>query len=629
MAINPNTTTERAEKLLAAANDATRFLRALYVGYVAIAVYIALIAGGITDAQLFLDTGVVVPFLSDLHLESSTFFAVAPPIFFLVHFELLLYFLLLAKKLHSLNLAIRDLPEESIRVDFRTRLADSPFNQWLSPTVSSDSALRALAGLVTAATLFLAPVLLLLLVQARFLPFHSTAITGWHRALITFDVFAVWYFWGEIRNCRIAKTMRGPWIEVSSLILGLAAITLSLFIARLPADYIGDDPSLTRAIFDRPRSWLHRNLFLPDFTAIDGTTDIRETLRGGPDGSTKWLAAILATRGPTLQGRDFRYANLRRAILVKADFSMSNFSHASLDFSDLSGAEMSWTNLTNSNLFGSALIATNFGGPPKSASPGATLVSAFLWDANLTLANLSNANLTAALLTNANLNGANLSSATLIGADLLNAQLIGANLMDAHLNGTDMRQTKLIGTELGGSDLTGADLRGASVGSASFIGAVLRLNDLRRIRPTPLLSTELVDGLVSYLPLVRKDRREEVQILLKRRKSVQTVGLDRASQCLSNDLENCANEDQSEQFFQEMAQYLGEMICGGSIATDFQRRTFGMINMRIFDTLGSELSEPEKTARKGLIKRLLKPDCAGRLGQDPAVRTQLEMIADL
>jgi hypothetical protein len=57
-------------------------------------------------------------------------------------------------------------------------------------------------------TLVVAPVLLLLFFQLRFLPFHSEWITWWHRGLLAVDLALIWALWPPLAPCRPGRSHR-------------------------------------------------------------------------------------------------------------------------------------------------------------------------------------------------------------------------------------------------------------------------------------------------------------------------------------------------------------------------------------------------------------------------------------
>src|ERR1700732_3158107 len=57
-----------------------------------------------------------------------------------------------------------------------------------------------LLRLMALITLAVAPVALLLMIQIKFLPYHSEWITWWHRGLLALDLALVWTLWPGYRS---------------------------------------------------------------------------------------------------------------------------------------------------------------------------------------------------------------------------------------------------------------------------------------------------------------------------------------------------------------------------------------------------------------------------------------------
>jgi uncharacterized protein YjbI with pentapeptide repeats len=218
-------------------------------------------------------------------------------------------------------------------------------------------------------------------------------------------------------------------------------------------------------------------------------------------------AAILTRRGvlkPSLEGVNFKGANLEKvslagvnlekanlegANLQEADLRkvrprMANLGGADLRKADLQGANLEKAILRRANLREAVLRESNL----RVADLGmanlgkANLAGVDLWKASMHKANLGKANLQGASLVDANLAGANLA-----GADLREASLQGANLREAYLAGASLVDVNLLGTDLTGANLAGADLSGADLVSVSlteafFSGARIRHTSLRNIQ---------------------------------------------------------------------------------------------------------------------------------------------------
>lgn len=177
---------------------------------------------------------------------------------------------------------------------------------------------------------------------------------------------------------------------------------------------------------------------------------------------------------PKKPRESFRFIEIQRAVLYKADLRKanlygSNLSKADLNLADLNGAKLDGANLSEAKLSGA-----NLG--------GATLSQANLWGVDLRMADLSGAD-----LNGANLDGANLGRANLSQADLIEADLGRANLSRATLRKANFIKADLSGADLSLADLSLADLSGVRNLTQAQIDSACIQKDL----PLP----ELPDGL--------------------------------------------------------------------------------------------------------------------------------------
>ncbi|MGI8650148.1 MAG: pentapeptide repeat-containing protein [Rubrobacter sp.] len=143
----------------------------------------------------------------------------------------------------------------------------------------------------------------------------------------------------------------------------------------------------------------------------------------------------------SLDGADFRGADLYGFKLTDADLRGADFSSANLSHADLSGSDLVWAKFRRANL-----------------------QKARFKNSQMTATTLRRANLACAYL-----EGANLTNSVLPRADLTRARLSGAILRGAtNLDRCVMRETDLTGADLSGARLFGADLRGAYLSGAAL-----------------------------------------------------------------------------------------------------------------------------------------------------------------
>jgi uncharacterized protein YjbI with pentapeptide repeats len=427
-------------------------IRTAYFTFLTAGLYLAITVGATTHEELLTGSRVALP-LTGVALPVLGFYVVAPALFLILHFNLLLQFRLLAGKARCLNAAIDRLPIAGERAHARALLPAFPFVQMVAgrPESRLDGSLLRLTIWLTVVW---APALLLLETLVRFLPYHSAAVTWWHRGLILAELMLLWLLWpGSL--WRRSEGIRQPgaresnglwrWLglgQLSVLLLACLAFatlpgeTLERHVARiLPGDMAAGERTMpwpTWWLLEHPESPLARNLRLHE-TSLVGE-----------------IGEQTPTRRLDLRRRDLRYAELTGADLRQADLRNAQLDGAVLSYAHLDGALLNEASLEKANLRNVRLKGANL---HRAVLKGADLGGAHLEGANLTSADLAAADLT---------------SAWLLGADLRDAILTGASVRQAHLQGADLGDTVLCGATLGGADLAAADLRGASIAYAAL-----------------------------------------------------------------------------------------------------------------------------------------------------------------
>ena len=505
---------ERIEMLRSSADDAARTIRGVYFIFLLVGLYIAIIIGSTTDEQLLRESGIKLPLLG-IELPIVRVYTIVPPLFVLLHFNLLLQFYLLSKKLHHLDEAIILLKGQASRREARDLIFPFPFSNLLIGRYGwlIGGLLRLMVWIPVVAF----PTVVLLWAQVEFLPYHREVITwGSHRVSVFADLFLLWVFLPMIgrRDGRWRlwdpddswiKPTGAIWFAIgTALTLVMAWISLSVFMipeekiawaeSRPVIDYLFGEGEESREREANPflRGFFHRNL------ALHGAILAREPP------SPEMLAAYV-DNGRTVDDawRDHaKELDLHNRNLLFADFSLAqlinaNLSNAILKGANLQGARLQGANLRNAELQGALLI-------------GAWLQGADLGEARLEGADLSVARLKGASLNKAQLQGADLQAARLQGANLGFAELQGAVLTGARLQGADLRGAWLQGADLSFADLQGADLRFAFLGGANLQDAKLDFSDLRSVSFAVLTSPEwemLMDSIEMSLPNKRTGPR--------------------------------------------------------------------------------------------------------------------------
>jgi uncharacterized protein YjbI with pentapeptide repeats len=483
--------------------DAAAVSAGLWLSYLFVLFYIGIAAGAVTHKDLLLENPVKLPFLN-VELPLVAFFVLAPILFVVSHAYTLVHFVMLGAKVGVYDAELRaqlgEAPET--REGLRRQLPSNIFVQFLAgPRDIRDGGLGLILKAIAWISLVIGPVLLLLLIQAQFLPYHLERVTWGQRFAVLIDVILLWLLWPAVLNSR-SKLMwrlerRGKgWPGVLALtgryIAGLTACLIPLGIAFTAATFPGErmedwigrwktiPPNLVTAwlgakvndnqpiwtsfhdllfngkvddVTRRRKSLFSNTLVLPYFDALEATKI----------NDPKKLDSVKQTL--VLRGRHLESAVFERADLRKADLEGAQLQGASLDLAKFEGASLDDAQLQDAGLFEAKLQGASLN--------GAQLQGAHLGNALLRSASLNGAQLQGADLEYASLQGASLFNVNLQGATLFEAQLQCASLVNAELQGASLRGAQLQGAWLFNPELQGASLRGALLEGASLRGALL------------------------------------------------------------------------------------------------------------------------------------------------------------
>jgi uncharacterized protein YjbI with pentapeptide repeats len=476
--------------LLKAVNEASGRGLSLWITFLTIAIYLAIAIGATTHAQLLLEAPIRLP-LFGVDLPLVAFYEVAPVLFVILHLYVLLQLYLMARALRLFSDELRDAQViEKDRERIRAQLDKFVLTQMMAGALGI-WAMRMLLRFTVWLTLLIAPVLLLLFFQIRFLPYHDAWTTWVQRVALLVDLLVIWWMWPAIAyglaRVRGAQTRiaRALLVFMCVLLAGFSVLVVTIpgeraekvvlqFARSINADnggrlvwwptwvlFEGDvDPAQSRNT-----SLFSRNLVLVDKVLIDPDSDK--------------LGKVARTL--PLRGRNLQFAVLDRADLRKADLTEALLQGASLRSAQLQGASLDGAQLQRASLDGAQLQGASLGGTRlPSASPHyVDLQGASLRGAQLQGASLDYAQLQGASLDGAQLQGASLYNAQLQIASLGNADLQGTSLDGAQLQGASLYNTDLQGASLEDANLEEATLNWANLQFAWFHGAQLRGADRR------------------------------------------------------------------------------------------------------------------------------------------------------
>jgi hypothetical protein len=447
--------------------DAASISTGLWLSYLFVLVYIGIAAGAVTHQDLLLENPVKLPFLSDVPLPLVAFFVLAPIVFIVSHAYTLVHFVMLAAKVGVFETELKNQVGGAAETKeyLRWQLPSNIFVQSLAgPARMRSGGLGLLLHIIAWVSLVVAPVLLLLLIQVQFLPYHHERVT-WlvHRCAVLADLALLWALWPSVVKTNSETKRPRPWHHPVFMLASLCALGLAFTAATFPGEkmeqWIGKrqwippnpvtawlgqtDPKnqylwssfhdlLFNGRYDetsqRRISLFSNTLVLPEFDAPEAVKI----------GDPKKLAAAkqsLVLRGRHLEGAVFRGANLRMVILENAH----------LEGAILYQAQLQGAGFYNANLQGASL-----------------------YQAKLQCASFDSAHLQGAWLEGAELQGARLAAAQLQGASLASAKLQMASLEMTQLQGASLFGAEFQGANFQGSILADTNLRGASAWRTSF-----------------------------------------------------------------------------------------------------------------------------------------------------------------
>ena len=533
--------TEYVDKLLVSVNDAARNTRNVLLVFLLAGLYFAILIGATTDEQFLRESSINLPLLN-VTLPIVGFYVAAGPIYVILHFNLLLQFYMLSRRIRR----FRDANSSNVAQGGPSRwilLFPLPYSEAFAPqdgqsaNARDDDGHHGLIGwLLRTMTWLMAigiPIFLLLWMQIRFLAYQSEVITWLHRSMLLLDVGMIaallpildshlshwrvgiqWAFRvpfkAFITERNYAKFKRI--LAATGVILGIGLLSaLFLIMAELYAANVAVSPVSITAIgglaamlallaYIPWRGGLLTNAHYMAKSTIHVTVLLAvlgaSILVGVVPGSWQDENLPLYLTGALLDGEEKfirRHLVIRDKLLIAApppDATIERYlnTNRSRDIAlrdHAVGLVLVDCNLRLADFRGSELYNANFNFARMQGADLSftSLQRAKLRGATLQGVDLRSANLEGANLSKARMQGANLSRAILQGADLTLARLQGADLRRAKLQGADLSFAKLQGANLWSANLRGADLssaklQGAELSHARLLGANLRIANL-------------------------------------------------------------------------------------------------------------------------------------------------------
>lgn len=619
-----------------ALDDAAGMSRNLWLVFLTFGTYLAIAVGSVTHRNLFLEDPIKLPLLN-VELPLVAFFWVAPLLFLIFHAYLLLNLRLLVDNVRRYNEVVDAAKLDPKQDDsFRLLLTNFPFVQLLAGTSDSRSGLvgGVLRGIVWI-TVVLAPVMLLVLMQLQFLPYHDWRVTTVHRAVIVADLILLWLFWPTIMDNVRGAGLANRLIYGSGAVLTGLVIIFAVHVATFPGESLDrnvvamtpwpldwelqevDSDEGENSTTSRQLVWIGRPiyqlLFLGDVDEVSsGRTSLWSNTLVLPDQDFIEDDETLdkTKRTVSLRGRDLQGAVLIRTDLRQADFTGANLNEAKLDRAKLEEAQ-----------FGCA----KRGNDDDDRSSGCTtLQGASLRDARLQLASLVEVEAQGADLFRAHLEMADLSGAQLQGARLTRAWLQGASLEGADLQGAVLREAQLQGASIDRADFTGASLMHSIVWRSNYGYIFTDISDMTDLvfdkkyfpeyeRPGGKLPERRLDdyALDDMISVTTRDTRENLAKSLRATltKLRDADDDDHVRANLWIDIQR--SQSTGEMYRNDLAFFIVKMACGDLSAGNSEKG-------RLFATRGLiRNARIQKTGcySRAVEDRLLQPEtCAGSLG---------------
>ena len=475
--------------LLEAVNESSETAHRAWLIFLALMTYLTIAVAGVNHRDLLLETPVKLPVV-DVPIQITQFFQFAPIILVLLHLGVVTQLALLARKTLEFDHAIRLLETSDWRAHpLRLELHNFFFVQAVAGPERSTVMSAFLHGM-SWLTLVVLPVVLILYIQAVFLPYHDISITWGHRLSLVFDIamlvlIGVFLMRAETSFFQAFSrtTIAHPWsFGLTTLVLGLVAL-VSFLVATVPGEAMDKLSRSMLGLQDTDEQVGHRRyaggFALPFLGFSAEGTLFGIFTRNLIVTDTDLVADKDVTEGEAtlkLRDRDLRHARLDRSDLHQADLTGANVSHASFVGADLRNINFQCSDLNELLLSDDrkrAGCASARGADfSRARLQGARLIGLDLRSARLEEARMNEAELTYALLTGANFSGANLQKADLTGG----VQAMGTNFLIASLQGAD-----LTGAQLQYADFTSSGLQGAGLNYANLQAAMLRDADMEGV----------------------------------------------------------------------------------------------------------------------------------------------------
>jgi uncharacterized protein YjbI with pentapeptide repeats len=445
-----------------ALESATNIGRGLWFTFLSLVAYLVIAVGSVTHKDLFLETPIRLPLLN-VELPLVAFFWVAPLMFLVVHGYLLMHLRFMGDNArYYFGLVDKTGLDVASKGALYLQLPNFIVLQMIIARRAGERSIMGfLIHFVVVLTLVIGPVLVLVLMQLQFLPYHSIPVTTVQRLTIIADMGIVLYFWPEIEGGHPKQRLQLFRYSVWTLMLSI--ILFSGFVATFPGEKNYDiasirDSGLATYLFRGPYNEItgKRASIFSDTLALSDTDFV--------DLDDKDYES--ATYSVSVRGRNLIKANLARTDLRKADFSGANLTEANFKGARLQDAQFG---CPNSQLIAGVKTKTSCAVMKNATLDEAHLEGAFMQKADISGASLQKVSLQQVKLDFANLRGAQITNSVFEKASMISSDLTGAGLARVDLRGANLNGANFAGTVVTETLMQGANLTSAKMSTAAFI----------------------------------------------------------------------------------------------------------------------------------------------------------------
>jgi uncharacterized protein YjbI with pentapeptide repeats len=493
-------TQEDAQTFLNAANNASERTSLLHIGYMTVCAYILVVVFSTMDMDLLVGKGVRLPVI-DVDVPIVGFYITVPYIVVLMHFNLLLQFQMLSRKLYLYRAAQSRKPpiegdergnnansttvrEQTDTVTISDRVHSFPYSFYFLS--ENNNGMGWCVGTIVGFTILLLPLVTLLSLQFRFLAYQEDFYTWSQRMAVLADVLMVFLMWPKIISSD--NTLKGYWKRIILDTLACktqATISLLLWGIWMIWLFISSNfvNTILRHIF---KNQLENPLLSSkDYHQLESRiSDIssRFTIILLCASLVSIIIFALARRRYCLQGilpyllvltigAPTSLALMAKGEALERFLGETNFSQSNII------KQFRILRLTGKIIFAKELpqevVEDLRSGGVKTRQALNKVIPINLKDRALRGAELTNAVLTGADLTKANLTGAKLFGAHLEYANLDEATLDKVSAEQAHFEGANFTKARLRETCFYQADLQGAFLAESTAYFADFKSAIL------------------------------------------------------------------------------------------------------------------------------------------------------------